>query len=79
MLPSRRVSPVVLFNVFNKLRLDVGFPWNGDGFLHEWLIEVNFIDLQLQLLSDLKYNNQSANIMLSSSQTQKKYYYFNRL
>lgn len=54
MLLSHRVSPVVLFNVFNKLRLDVRFPWNGDGLLHEWLIEINFIDLQLQLLSNLK-------------------------
>lgn len=51
---SHRVSPVMLFNVFNELRLDVRLSWNGDGLLHEWLIEVNFIDLQLHLLGNLK-------------------------
>merc|ERR1712002_990518 len=45
--------PVMLFNEFNKLGLSVGLSRNGDGFLHEWLVEINSIHLQLQLLGDL--------------------------
>lgn len=47
-------SPVVLFNVLNQLRLDVRLSRNRDGLLHEWLVEVDFIDLQFQLLGDLE-------------------------
>lgn len=53
-LVSHRLSPVMLFNVLNKLRLNVGLSWNGDGLLHERLIEINFVHLQLQLFGNLK-------------------------
>ena len=54
MAPRGLVSPVMLFNEVNKLGLDVWLSWNGDGLLHEWLIEIHLVHLQLQLLGDLK-------------------------
>ena len=48
------VPPVVLLDVIHQLRLDVGFPWDGDGVLHERLVEIHLVHLQLQLLGDLK-------------------------
>lgn len=68
--------PVVLFNVLNQLRLDVWLSWNSDGLLHEWLIEVNFIYLQFQLLGDLEKDTfkQPVNVDLKLKSTNKNNY-----
>lgn len=44
----------MLFDVFNKLRLNVRLSWNGDWFAHEGFIEIHFIHLQFELFGNLE-------------------------
>lgn len=44
----------MLLDVLHELRLDIRLPRNGDGLLHERLVKVHLVQLQLQLLGDLK-------------------------
>lgn len=48
----------MLLDEFHQLRLDVGFSWDGHRLLHEGLVEVHFVNLQLQLSGDLELNTQ---------------------
>merc|ERR1719348_2298968 len=45
--------PVVLLNVVYNFSLSVGLSWNGVRLFHERLVEVNFIQPELQFLGDL--------------------------
>lgn len=56
-----RASPVMLFNVFNKLWFNVGLSWDGNRFIHERFVEINFIYFQFQLFGNLwKWNENST-------------------
>lgn len=47
-------TPVIVLNEFNKFFLTVGFTRDDDGFIHEGLVEIHFIQLQAQTLSNLQ-------------------------
>lgn len=40
-------TPVIVLNEFNKFFLTVGFSGDDDGFIHEGLVEVHLIQLQV--------------------------------
>lgn len=44
----------MLLDVLHQLGLDVRLPRDGDGLLHERLVEVHLVQLQFQLLGDLR-------------------------
>lgn len=49
-----RDSPVVIFNELHQLLLGVGLSWDEHRIVHEGLVEVHLVELQLQSLGNLQ-------------------------